>query len=325
MTTFEVCGGSPAELLASTLCLDEVSKDLRGELIPVDAEVRECRDRGCRSLTAEHALSVELSSHPCDSELGRLLDGRLVSKDLVTVFVDGTGERRGMHGATFRWRTASALIDGRLSGMTNEGTHREPAFEPCQPCDARGVLEGRLCGRVVRTADPALARAQVFGAYRLRFDADERGGSGGVAGTLEGVVVHTCRSDPDCVDFDLAGEDVNPRTVGGLTLETRDLNGPTPVTSVVTWGAWTGLHLWHETEILLPQPVGRVEVTVVQFAVPPTVRAFDAGGATIATAPATAPQQVPETLVLVAPGITRVIISSPQDEVLLLRLCRFDR
>jgi hypothetical protein len=323
MTTFDVCGGSPSDLLASTLCLDDVSKDVRGELIPVDAEVRDCRDPECRSLTAEHALSVELSSYGCDSELGRLLDGRLVSKDLVTVFVGGSGERRGMHGATFRWRTASALIDGRLSGMTNEGTHREPAFDPCQPCDARGVLEGRLCGRVVRAADPALAGAQVFAAYRLRFDPDERGGSGAVAGTLEGVVVRTCRTDRSCVDFDLVGDDANPRSVGGLTVETRDLNGPTPATSVVTWGAWTGLHLWHETEIVLAQPVARAEVTVVQFAMPPTARALDAGGATIATVSATAPQQVPETLVLTAPGITRLIVSSPQDEVLLLQVCLF--
>ncbi len=63
MTTFEVCAGSPADLLSSNLCLDEVSKDTRGELIHVDAELRECRDPECRSLTVEHALNLELSSH----------------------------------------------------------------------------------------------------------------------------------------------------------------------------------------------------------------------------------------------------------------------
>jgi hypothetical protein len=65
----------------------------------------------------------------------------------------------------------------------------------------------------------------------------------------------------------------------------------------------------------------QVEATVVQFAVPPTARALDATGATIATATATAPQGVPETLVLAAPGITRLIVFSPQFDVMLQRVC----
>ena len=41
----------------------------------------------------------------------------------------------------------------------------------------------------------------------------------------------------------------------------------------------------------------------------------------VATAVMTAPQQVPETLVLAAPGIVSVVVDSPQDEVLMPRVC----
>jgi hypothetical protein len=321
MSTFDVCNGGPAELLAARLCLDELSKDARGELGFLDADRYECREEECVTLAAEHTLSLELTSHQCDSKLGALFDGRLVSKDLVSVFVDGNGERRGMHTGTFLWKSAAGIAQGRLSGMTNEGTHREPAFDACQRCDERGVMEGRLCGRVIRPADPRLAGAQVFAAYRLRFDPTKQGGQGAIVGTIEGLVVRTCKTDHPCVSFDVVGTDTNPRTIGALTVQTSDLNGPTATTSVVTWGSTTGLHLWHSSTLTFAQPVSLVEVTLVRFAQAAKATALDAGGATLATAVMTAPQQVPETLVLSAPGITSVVVESPQDEVLMPRVC----
>jgi len=280
----------------------------------------ECREEDCLTLTAEHLLRLELTSHACDSALGALLNGRLQSKDLVSVFSAGSGNRRGMHTGTFVWQSAAASIHGRLSGMTNEGTHREPAFSACQRCDERGVMEGRLCGRVVRTADQRLTGAQVFAAYRLRFEPGEDGGESPVAGTIEGLVVRTC-SGRACVTFDLVGQDLNPRTMGDLSVQTRDLNGPTAITSVVTWGPITGLHLSHSSTLAFARPVSRVELTLVGFAVPATATAYDANGAVVATAVMTAPQRVPETLVLAAPGIVSVIVDSPSDEVLMPRVC----
>lgn len=123
----------------------------------VDARRHECREEDCPTLTAEHVLRLDLTSHACDSGLGLLFDGRLVSKDLVSVFAASSGERRGMHTGTFIWQSAAGPVEGRLSGMTNEGTHREPAFDACQRCDERGVMEGRLCGRIVCPTDPRLA------------------------------------------------------------------------------------------------------------------------------------------------------------------------
>lgn len=189
---YDACDGRPADLAQAVLCLDELSKDVEGDLLVVDAEPHECRELDCRTLTAEHVLRVKVSTHGCDSELGKLFDGALISKDLTTVFVDGSGLRRGMHTATFAWRTSVGVVQGRMSGMTNEGTHREPPFTACQKCGDVGVMEGRLCGRLIRTEDPKLLGAQVTAAYRFAFDPTEKGGEGGLRGTIEGLVVRNC-------------------------------------------------------------------------------------------------------------------------------------
>ena len=79
-----------------------------------------------------------------------------------------------------------------MSGMTNEGTHREPAFKGCQECGDRGVMEGRLCGRLVDAADRALAGTQVTAAYRFAFEPQETDGDSRLRGTVEGLVVRNC-------------------------------------------------------------------------------------------------------------------------------------
>jgi len=205
--------------------------------------------------------------------------------------------------------------------MTNQGTHREPPLDGCQRCDERGMLEGRLCGTLLRPADPQMAGAQVVASYRMRFDPNERGGEGAVTGTVEGLVVRSCAGPGECVEFAAAGTDTNPRTVGDLTVETRDPSGPTAATTVVVWGGHAGLHLWHSATLSFTQPVSRVEVTLVQFAHPPTASAYDASGGTVSSATMTAAQQVPETLVLTGSGITSVVVDSPQNEVLMPKIC----
>lgn len=182
-------------------------------------------------------------------------------------------------------------------------------------------MEGRLCGTVVRPAEPRLAGAQVVAAYRIRFDPSEKGGEGAVAGTLEGLVVRSCAPTDECVEFAAVGTDANPRVAGDLTIETRDLNGPTQQTTVVAWGNHTGLHLWHSATLRFAQPVSQVEVTLVHFVQHATATAFDPSGAAVATASMSAPQNVDETLVLTGPGITSVTVDSPQDEVLMPKVC----
>jgi hypothetical protein len=196
--TYDVCTARPVDLALADLCLDALSKNLSGELNLRTSEPHECREHECRTLTTEHSLTLDLArNRRCESEaLGELFNGQLVSQDLTTVFRDGSGVERGMHTATFRWTTAAGTIVGELSGMTNVGTHRPDAFPECQRCDDTGVMEGRLCGRICRPTEPRFVGAQVFGAYRIAFEADPRGGAGPVRGTFEGVLVRTCEPFP---------------------------------------------------------------------------------------------------------------------------------
>ena len=189
----DLCSAGPADLLAAEVCLFEISKDVEGRLSHPEGQQHLCPEDDCRTLATDQDLELELRSHDCDSEVGRLFDGRLRSVDLATVYVDGDGNRRGVHTATFSWRSQAGLVQGTLSGLTNEGTHRPPAFDECQKCGDTGVMEGRLCGRLVRTPEPRLLDAEVVAAYRLRCEVSGEGVLGGVRGTLEGLVVRTCR------------------------------------------------------------------------------------------------------------------------------------
>lgn len=104
------------------------------------------------TLTPLQTLVLRLGSHQdCDS-LGGALDGRIEVRDLVHVY-DTDGKQRGLHGGHFRWESVIGLIFGKLSGITNAGTHRAPAFDECQRC-ADPVMEGQLCGTVCRTQEP---------------------------------------------------------------------------------------------------------------------------------------------------------------------------
>lgn len=186
------CLDEPPVLLKERLCVHNVSKDVRGELDLNVSQIEKCLTPECRTLKTVHGLKVDVGGHDCDSSLGKLLDGTLVVDRLVTAFEED-GLHRGVHAGDFRWESKGALIHGRMSGITNAGTHRAPVFEPCERCDERGVLTGRLCGEVVEAQVGELRECKVVAIYKIRFDPSEKGGSGGVYGTLEGMVICPCR------------------------------------------------------------------------------------------------------------------------------------
>jgi hypothetical protein len=137
-------------------------------------------------------MMARLSSHQdCDS-LGGTLDGRIEVRDLVHVY-DTDGSQRGLHSGRFRWESGIGLIFGKLSGITNAGTHQAPAFDECQRC-ADPVMEGQLCGTVCRTREPRVAHCQVIGSYLLRVESSSDGlPEQRVVGTFEGVLVCPCQ------------------------------------------------------------------------------------------------------------------------------------
>jgi hypothetical protein len=193
MPTTVQCLDDPATILAQSMCLSPISKNLiRGSLKVTQSNVHQCKVPACTTLKTVHAVHLPVSVNaPCDSNLSKALDGAIDIKILVTAF-DQDGNHRGFHAGDFVWTGAGVTVTGRISGLTNEGTHRKPVFADCQPCDAKGVMEGRLCGQVTTTQVAALKGCQVEAAYRLRFDQGAGGGTGAINGTLEGVIICQC-------------------------------------------------------------------------------------------------------------------------------------
>lgn len=188
------CLDDPEALFENRFCVHNLSKDAHGNLELINSEPQKCAKPGCLTLKTLHRFKVELRRHDCDSPDGALLDGTLVVERLVTAF-ERDGLHRGVHAGDFQWFVdAGGLISGRISGITNAGTHREPIFKPCERCDQRGVLIGRLCGEIEQAPPGAdyLQRAKIVATYKVSFDPSEDGGQGGVRGTLEGVVVVPC-------------------------------------------------------------------------------------------------------------------------------------
>lgn len=317
------------QLWERTHCLRSVSKDVKGELTRLDLDHRKCETEAgsCATLVTDHLLRARLESHePCDDRRPNT-DGELVVRRLVTTFRDDDGHNRGVHAGEFRWRSKGLVIEGRLRGMTNVGTHRRPAFDDCQECHSPGMMEGVLCGRIVKARDRGLVGDQVTASYRFRFDPSKEFQDTAFTGTIEGVVIHDCEGKPgggrDCLDLTglPVGTNPNPWTIAGHTFEVRDHTGAVmPTTEIVSWSATTGLHAWFDTTITLPTPAASVDITLVHYSSPATVTAYDASGAATDSATMTL-NATPETLHLTGPGITSLQVKAPQDETLILRVC----
>jgi hypothetical protein len=187
------CLDDPGTILQKDWCVSALSKDLSGTLHLGETKPHQCTKPVCKTLKTVHQLTVKVATHaPCDSKAGTLLDGTLVVERLVTVF-DQDGTHRGLHAGDFTWHgTAGITVAGRMSGVTNVGSHRAPAFTECQKCDDKGVMEGRLCGQITSPNTPALNGCQVVADYRIKFDPGATGGQGAIRGTLEGVIVCSC-------------------------------------------------------------------------------------------------------------------------------------
>lgn len=71
----------------------------------------------------------------------------------------------------------------------------------------------------------------------------------------------------------------------------------------------------------LPVHCSAVEATLVTFANAATLEAFNADGTSAGSASMTLGQGVAETLKVSGSGIERAVITAPQDETSLVRLC----
>jgi hypothetical protein len=188
------CPDDPRLMLEQQMCVAPVSKVLKGRISDAEPERRECEDPRCLSLVTRQTLELGLEPFECDDpDVSRpLLNGVIRVVDLVHVF-DRSGDGRAFHSGDFRWESGRTLIFGRLSGITNAGTHHEPVMD-CQRCNDPGFLQGQLCGSIARAEDQTLRGAQIFANYALRVDRVAGDGipEQEVRGTIEGVLVRGC-------------------------------------------------------------------------------------------------------------------------------------
>src|SRR3954468_22927029 len=125
-------GFNAAALMRRVYCLDAVSKNVRGEIVVINAQQKSCSNPGCEPLTLVHGLRLALrSSRPCDGKRGQILDGEMQIGNLTTVFTGQREHLRGLHAADFLWTfTSGGSVAGTLEGITNAGIIR-PCCESC--------------------------------------------------------------------------------------------------------------------------------------------------------------------------------------------------
>jgi hypothetical protein len=169
------------------ICMWAVSKDLRGQFVVVEQEEQECKSPPCVTLKARLEFGAQVTPHaPCDAVASRVFDGTIEGELLFAHIENGYG--RGYHLGRFKWAGAGSTLIGRMSGVTNAGTHRSPAA-PCEACDRRGHMEGRLDAVVV---DGEHQGCRVLATYVIDYDTSHRAQDTAITGTLEGVLICPC-------------------------------------------------------------------------------------------------------------------------------------
>jgi hypothetical protein len=169
------------------ICMQQVSKDLKGEFSVEKQEQLDCAEPPCVTLKGWITFGVEVMPHdPCDAVPA--FDGTIEGELVFAYINDGHG--RGYHLGRFKWAGSASTLIGRMSGVTNAGTHRAPATAACEPCDPPGHMEGRLDAVVV---DGEYQGCRVLATYVIDFDPGSRVQSTGLrGGTLEGVLICPC-------------------------------------------------------------------------------------------------------------------------------------
>lgn len=126
-----------------------------------------------------------------------------------------------------------------------------------------------------------------------------------------------------CADFRNAAPGIgpNPRVVANAKFQVFDYSGaPAAHTRTVNWGGKPGLDAGFRT-IVRHSACRLITVTLVSWAQPAKLVAYDATGHVVATATMSVPQGTDQTLTLAGAGIVRVEIIAPANEVVIRRYC----
>ena len=86
-------------------------------------------------------------------------------------------------------------------------------------------------------------------------------------------------------------------------------------------GAFTGLDCNFTLEVDLPTAASTVTLQLVHFSQPAQIECSDSSGTVVAKANQAPPPRVASTVTLSGAGITKVVVHSPADEVILIEFC----
>jgi len=132
------------------------------------------------------------------------------------------------------------------------------------------------------------------------------------------------RAERGCVDLTAlpVGPGANPVAAPPFYVHVLDYTGaPLPATQVVSWGSFTGLNAGWTMEIKVDGECPTVQATLVHFAHPATMEAYNSDGTLAGTSTMTPTQMLEQTLTIEGTAISFVRITSPQNETILLGLC----
>jgi hypothetical protein len=104
----------------------------------------------CQTYKTWNRIEVEFRGVEKEEEEKPFLpNGTLIVEDFHQV-MNHNEKGRGEHGGRFEYRTRSGiLMEGKMIGVSQAGTHREPSAWDLESADEFGHLEGRLVGTIL--------------------------------------------------------------------------------------------------------------------------------------------------------------------------------
>ena len=175
-------GWNPEAMYGDYVCLEDVSKVIRGESRVGEQDVQQCPN--CKTLKRLGEFRMEIESGPCDSkQSASMLNGQAQGR-LVTAYRDGDMSNRGGLSGMIEWQGQGAVLLGRTFAMLNAGTHYDPVSRGCEECHAPGHAEGWLRAAIV---EGDCEGCRVNGSIAYQFRASDEGSE--FMATFEGLLI----------------------------------------------------------------------------------------------------------------------------------------
>jgi len=143
-----LCAEGGRDILERHICLSALSKNLKGELRPLQHERERCAKLRCVTLKTIHFVQLNVGSNkPCDSQTAQPLDGALSIRNLVTAFEGGDGTRAASTRATSSGGARRWSRSGRSPGSRTPAPTASQSSSPVKGLHGGPILRDGPQGR----------------------------------------------------------------------------------------------------------------------------------------------------------------------------------